>query len=208
MISNSVPLPEYADALEWPVIKNLLETDVSAEEMTESFEVVRDEIKQQAFDWGTQFKNLCVKLVREGRQKTHLDVDPPRPQLPPGEPGNDPFQKISLDDCLLFRADTIFRFKAEACTYDTLLMCMRDSWMARHVRDPLAPLKPEIYDWIPKLSAIARNLLASIGRPDASSAEFNGRAGQLFSCGRCRTHPKTWSAMVRFVFSPCLCIIV
>lgn len=200
-IASSTPLPEYADAIEWPIMKGLLETDASAEDMSENFEKLRDEIKQHTFDWGMQLKNHCVKVAREGRQKDGLVTDPPRPQLPPSQPGNDPFPMIPSDDCLLFRADTVFKFGDVACTYDTLYMYMRNSWMARRVRDPTRPLDLEIYTWDSDISIVARALLASLGCPDASSAEFNAREGQLFSCGRCHVNPKTWNTMVCFVRS-------
>ncbi|KAG8746742.1 hypothetical protein FRC10_003725 [Ceratobasidium sp. 414] len=52
VIAKWMPPPDYNDAVAWPVIQDLLETDRTIEEMADCFEQRRYEIVQLVKDWG------------------------------------------------------------------------------------------------------------------------------------------------------------
>ncbi|KAG9122199.1 hypothetical protein FRC07_001522, partial [Ceratobasidium sp. 392] len=102
-----LPSPDFEDTLDWPIMRNLVENDVPIEQMESQFEQHRDGIKQLITDWGKQVKREWAHILREGRRKDDLTVDPPRACLLVSKMEVDPFEDADSDTSLLFRADSI-----------------------------------------------------------------------------------------------------
>jgi hypothetical protein len=191
-----LPPPEYDDALEWPIMGDLLETDVPIEEMTSRFEEHREQITQLIVDWGKRVKKEWASTLREGRKKDGLVMDPPRPRLPSSEAGSDPFEYADADTSLLLRADSFFTctdYESDIRSYDVLIPSLH---LGRSPKGHEGPFDLSTYIFHSQASAIARALLAALGRPDASGTEFNAGSSKWFRCGRCCEHRKAWSYMV------------
>ncbi|KAG8746609.1 hypothetical protein FRC12_014246, partial [Ceratobasidium sp. 428] len=117
-----MPPPQYDEALKWPIMRSLLETDVSSEDMTDRFGRHRDEIKQLIVDRGKLIKQEWAGILREGREKDGLAVNLPQVRLPVDELETGPFEYADGDTNLLLRADSIFAFgsKSDIYSYDEL----------------------------------------------------------------------------------------
>ncbi|KAG9088403.1 hypothetical protein FS749_002185 [Ceratobasidium sp. UAMH 11750] len=194
VVAKWIPPPDYDDALEWPIIRHLLETDRTVEEMADCFEKRRHEIIQSIEDWGRKVKREWASILREGRKKDGLALDPPRPRLYESEADVDPFKNMGADTCLLLRADSIFDFNFKgrrhtaapsALTYDMLALHLSPGGQSSDGRNS-GTLDLMDYTWHSKASLFARALLRAMGREDASIIEFHASKNpQYMTCGRC-----------------------
>ncbi|QRW02227.1 ATP-dependent DNA helicase/nuclease subunit A [Ceratobasidium sp. AG-Ba] len=188
LLVNWLPLPDYADALKWPIFQGWLDEEIDSVEIETRFSTQRDEITRLILDWGNQVRRELANMVREGLQEDGLVDVPIRPRLPVGEGEKDPFDNADADASLLLRADSFFKNEEYAiCSYDVLILNSRRNF--------------DGIDWSSctfnsEASAIARAFLTSLGRPDVSGPEFNGSSGEWFQCGRCQTHRKAWHPMI------------
>ncbi|KAG8746744.1 hypothetical protein FRC10_003727 [Ceratobasidium sp. 414] len=187
LMAEWLPPPAFGDALEWPIIQDLLETDRSVEGMSNSFEEQRHEIIQLVENWGRQVKRDWANILREGRKSDGLAADPPRPRLETGGTNADPFEDFDADTCLLFRADSIFSFKRQYSspmvrTYDSMVMALRPGGWSYDARNG-GKLDLADYTRDSQGSSLARVFLQVMGKQDASSTEFNASPGRLFACG-------------------------
>ncbi|KAG8746761.1 hypothetical protein FRC10_003744 [Ceratobasidium sp. 414] len=191
-IVDWLPLPSYADALEWAVVRDLLEAEAPVEETANRFDEHREEIKQLTVDWGKRVKREWANILREGRKREGLVADPPRARLPVNEMETDPFEEADADTSLLLRADSFFTFDEEICSYDVLVQHIH---RGDHISSGSLDLTSYTYN--PEASAVAQALLSSLGRPDASGPEFNTGTSEWFRCGRCYTHRMAWHFVVK-----------
>ncbi|KAG9090758.1 hypothetical protein FS749_000310 [Ceratobasidium sp. UAMH 11750] len=195
-----LPLPRYGDALAWPTIQNLVETDVPIEEMMSRFEEHRGEIMELIADWGKKVKRELVDMLKAG-MKEELTTNPPRPRLLASGSDANPFDSLDEDTCLLFRADTLFHYKREYYpdefqSYDSLVGFSRPG-----KRLPTSQSKDDqkltAYTWSSEAMLTARALLLAMGHPeDAASVEFSASNDKWFACGRCSGPPKSWPSLV------------
>ncbi|KAG8703926.1 hypothetical protein FRC08_002555 [Ceratobasidium sp. 394] len=197
-----LPIPQYVDALEWPMIRDLLETDVSEAHMVDRFKQHRDEIILLITNWGRQVKREWASILREGRRKDGLVPDAPRPRLPASGAGRNLLEDLDPDTCLLLRADSIFahRDQSSILSYDILMRSIQHGFnrftTPRITRRDLFDLTA--YTFHSEASGIARALLASLGQQDASVPEFNVVFGRWFLCGRCgNRYRMSWMCMVK-----------
>ncbi|KAG8710284.1 hypothetical protein FRC08_017368 [Ceratobasidium sp. 394] len=200
MMAEWLPPPDFNDALEWPIIQELLEMDRSIEDMSKSFEEQRHEIMQQIENWGKQVKRDWANVLREGRKSEGFVADPPRPRLETGGTSANPFENFDADTCLLLRADSIFNFKGRYSssrirTYDSMVMALRPGGWSYDARNGTKFDLTE-YTWDSRGSSLARTFLQIVGKQDASSVEFNAWPGRLFACGRCSTPVRSWLSMI------------
>ncbi|KAG8746740.1 hypothetical protein FRC10_003723 [Ceratobasidium sp. 414] len=199
MLAKWLPPPEYDAIRESPIIQDLLDTDVSVEDMTIQFEERRGEITQLVIDWGTRIKQGWANILREGRKNDGLIPDPPRPHLPTSRASTDPFNDVDPDTSLLLRADNLFNFAGGSYSgvrsYDTLVMALRQGG-SRYEAIGYGKFDLTKYTWDSEASAIARKLLPVVGHQDASTVEFNADPAQPFACGRCNVSGRSWIALV------------
>ncbi|KAG9088402.1 hypothetical protein FS749_002184, partial [Ceratobasidium sp. UAMH 11750] len=200
MMAEWLPPPTYDDALEWPVIQELLETDRPVAEMSNSFEERRHEIIQQVENWGKQVKRDWANILREGRKSDGLVADPPRPRPETDGTSADPFENFDADTCLLLRADSIFSFERRydstlIRTYDSMVMALSPGGWSYDARND-GKLDLTDYTWDSQGSSLARTFLQIMGKQDVSSVEFNAWPGRLFACGRCSTPVRSWLSII------------
>ncbi|KAG9092798.1 hypothetical protein FS749_015436 [Ceratobasidium sp. UAMH 11750] len=196
-----LPLPRYDDVLEWPTIRDLVEIDVAAEEVTGRFEKHRGEIVELIADWGKKVKRELANVLRAGMKEQGLAVDPLRPRLLASEADTNPFDHLDGDTCLLFRADTFFNYKRQyrkdsLQSYDSLVGSLR---LGKRLHEPQNKDKFELtaYTWSSEARTTARVLLLAMGYPeDAASIEFSESNNKWFACGRCNDLPMSWSSLV------------
>ncbi|KAG9100613.1 hypothetical protein FRC07_010396, partial [Ceratobasidium sp. 392] len=186
LLAKRLPPPEYGDAVKWPIIRDLLKMDRPVEEMTARFEEQRHDIMKLIEDWERRVKREWADILREGRQEDGLVADPPRPHLYASEAEADPFEDMDGDTCLLLRADSIFEFKfrhqgpaPSIRTYHSLaLSLIPGSWPYAARNDSVLDLAD--YSWYSGAASAARALLRAMGRPDASTVEFNAAIPEYY----------------------------
>ncbi|KAG8746762.1 hypothetical protein FRC10_003745 [Ceratobasidium sp. 414] len=168
------PLPRYDDALEWPAIRNLVETDVAIEEMTNQFEERRGEIVGLIADWGKQAKQELANILRAGMKMGGLAADPPRPRLLTSGRDTNPFDNLDEDTCLLFRADTIFHYGCKYSedklqSYDSLVGFLRPGMHLQTTKNK-GKLDFTLYTWSSEATSTARALLSAMGHPEDAAS--------------------------------------
>lgn len=207
-ITHKGIFPDFADALEWPIIKSLYETDVPTPEMEVSFEEHRAEIDALISDWTSRVEEQMAELLRKGRVSDGLPKEPPEPVWPLEESKPNPFQDLSVDQKLLYRADSFFEPTkvnppGRAYFFDAVLPY---GYSMKSEHNPSSMFSMRSVKEAFKLTAVKRNLdaqtaarvlLSALGNPDASFLEMK-LPGQGFVCGRCHdSSMKTWEEMVR-----------
>ncbi|KAG8795391.1 hypothetical protein FRC12_015217 [Ceratobasidium sp. 428] len=65
LVAKRLPLPTFADTLEWPVIKSLIEEDVPMEQMIGRFENHKIEITRLVTEWGERAKQELADVLKE-----------------------------------------------------------------------------------------------------------------------------------------------
>lgn len=197
--------PDLADALEWPIIKNLYDTDVPIPEMDVRFEEHRGEINTLIANWTGRIEGRMAELLREGRVSDGLPKESPEPTLPLEEPEPNSFQYLSTDQKMLYRADSLFEplrgsALGVACYFDATLSA---GYFTHYSYDgfSMLPIKGAFNVTTVKRSsdaqAAARILLVALGKPDATFLEMKS-LGRGFACGRCHdSSMKCWEEMVR-----------
>ncbi|CAE6469350.1 unnamed protein product [Rhizoctonia solani] len=195
------PFPDLCHALHWPLVKDLYETDSTVEEMEARFEEKREEVEGLVTEWQNRIQSQVVGRLREGYTSQGETI---RPTITVSNEGPDPLANVSDDLKLLLRADSFFY---DTQTFSSLKVPVSFSTMissaglsgslsayASVIPRPVPNL--DHYQWYPEAHEAARELLADMGRPDASYLEMKG-VGSAFACGRCHeTDSRNWEKMV------------
>ncbi|CAE6528355.1 unnamed protein product [Rhizoctonia solani] len=196
------PFPNIGHTLDWLVVKNLYETDSSVEEMEANFETHREEIEGLITEWRNQIHTQLASLLRDGYE-SQGEVLRPTVAVLNNDP--DPLANMSDDLKLLIRGDSFFRksvspdYSTQPLSYGTILSTERLTG-ALSAFGPIihrpAPSLDHLH-WYPEAHEVARELLADLGRPDASYLEMKG-VGAVFVCGRCHENDvRNWEGMVQ-----------
>jgi hypothetical protein len=195
--------PDIADALEWPVVKNLHETDVPVAEMETQLEEHRAEIGTELNDWISRVESRVAKLLRIAREADDLTPEAPDLTLPVEEGSTaNLLQDVSADLKLLLRADSLFESTRSASLPPLAYDAMIASGYG-HTYDPLrgmraskTPLDFTKFKCHTGAQTAARALLEDLGKPDATYLEMRS-PGQRYACGRCHDGAaKTWEEIV------------
>ncbi|KAB5588619.1 DEAD/DEAH-box helicase [Ceratobasidium theobromae] len=208
--SHNGVFPDLADALKWPVIKELYDEDTNADEMETRFEARKAEISKLIQEWKVNVEAHMANLLRKAREPDTIEGEVIKPTLVVAEGDADPFASISDDVKLLLRADSLFHIPRPSMTgssmtvagtpliYDAVILSgyihsYHNLSMTKSVKQPLDLARFHVYT---EAQDVARKLLESMGKPDACYLELRS-VGQRFICGRCHdTEPKTWEEMV------------
>ncbi|CAE6379441.1 unnamed protein product [Rhizoctonia solani] len=214
-ISHETAFPGMADVHKWPIIRSLLEADTTADQLEQDFNSRREEIDTMVSQWRdklhTRLLGFLPKLEGEVLQPT-LVAD-----------GSDPFKDLSDDMKRLLRADSLFLVydwnespyiinssRNQPYTYQDILRIhpgdsvYRLGDLSKQAESPIDSIRA-----YPAAQAIARELMMSIGRPNASYLElgcetegecdWEGESSYSgkWICARCiDARPKTWQEMV------------
>lgn len=204
-ISHRGVFPDFVDALEWPVFKDLYEIDLPIADMLAHFEEHREEIYTLISEWKTRVEGRMAEVLRKGRESDGLPKEAPDPILPVEESDLNPFQDLSDDQKILYRADSFFESlkgkpQGAGSFFDTVVSSGYPvhfiGFSMRSVKDPLNLVALQRNA---DAQAAARVLLTALGKPNACFLEMK-IAGQMFACGRCHEgSPRTWEEMVRLL---------
>ncbi|CUA68369.1 Receptor-type tyrosine-protein phosphatase T [Rhizoctonia solani] len=197
--------PFVQDALELPFIKEMNEDDVSVDEFRKALDEHQSEIETFVAEWQDQTRTHLVDLIRAEDKKYPELLQPPKNMDP------EAFARLSDDQKLLLRADSLFYVDGGSFNssiksvygYEKALRVM----YPRCTDEPLEPWDPcepeedvlEVPDLdmihrYPAAQKVARELLADLGKPNASFVEINQ---VLYSCERCHEkEPKEWTSMI------------
>lgn len=203
-VLNLDPVPEFSDALNWPVIKNLLNTNRPVSEMEARFVRERPTIDREVSTWCARIKTNLADAVRESLTK-HGCLTQPVVGTIANDSLNDPLQHIPPEIQLLIRADTIFAPhqtddyrdspKLSICGYEAYVQSLRQ-WIGytsdEHWR-PVSEARFKVHSTAP---AIARALLGALGRPLYTTLLELEVQGEQFAFGKCNDdQPKSWLEM-------------
>ncbi|KAF8602606.1 hypothetical protein BDV93DRAFT_509153 [Ceratobasidium sp. AG-I] len=195
--SRLFPVPEFPDVKDWPIIKKLIETDVSVTEMEASFAQRHIQIYQEVFIWGGPVKAALADVVRQGLAQSNNLLDTPIVGTIAGHSTSNPFSQLSPEMQLLIRADTLFdgTYSPPFCSYDTFIHLVHKSQSYYYSNSPLNTTQFKCH---PTAPAITRTLLKNLGRPTNTSLLELQALDERFVCGRCQdTKPKTWLKVVQ-----------
>ncbi|CAE7101851.1 unnamed protein product [Rhizoctonia solani] len=193
--------PDIEDALQWPMVQELYETDTSVSKMEQNFIAGRAEIDAAIADWKT---NTHTRLAEMLRRDQDVQSQPLTPRLIVQENKTDPFANFSDDLKLLLRADSLFigvvtRTRKIIHSYELATtqfgygIAFRDGIMSKPYKPPLNFGRIRAYD---EARPVIRVLLAHMGLENACIAELQS-VGRGYVCGRCHdTKPKTWEDLV------------
>lgn len=185
--SHSGVFPKPVDALQWPVVRELLDTDIDADSMANRFEERRPQIDKHIADWKADVEGHMAALLYQGRNHVieHISL---AHQL-----GN-PLVNLSKHQMILLRADSFFQFKNSAVGRPLLYDAAIAAWYTRSALSttPSKPLDLNAFRQYDEAQSAAQVLLASLGRLNACYLEL-GTLGRRYVCARCHdSSPKTW----------------
>ncbi|KAF8602613.1 hypothetical protein BDV93DRAFT_509159 [Ceratobasidium sp. AG-I] len=147
------PIPEFSDALEWPVIKELLNTDRPLSEMQARFVQKRPAIDREVTAWCMPYTPASRTIAKHR--------------------SNDPLQNLPLEMEFLLRADTIFApYEADSqdcpslhfCGYETYMRDLR-RWIGYKSDEHWRLVNDSRFMMHSTGPTIARALLGALGRP-------------------------------------------
>ncbi|KAG8787751.1 hypothetical protein FRC12_015311 [Ceratobasidium sp. 428] len=219
-IRARIPFPSTNEFLMWPMIRNIVEDDISPEDAEVRFKDIKDEVVQAITEWRDQLEQDVIEIWNSGPHG--------RNQVPSATPhttGSTALRAVGR----AFPEFVVTYGKPDGTTTTNLSelspnmqallradVMFKGDWRRHYFPD----IVPEAYSWgtligFPEevtygerwdkrkfkrdddLSAMARNLLARVGRPNAVGAEMQA-LGRGFICGRCHwTMSDDWEGLVR-----------
>ncbi|CAE6358899.1 unnamed protein product [Rhizoctonia solani] len=192
------PFPSFDHTLDWPIVKNLYETDSTVAELEVKFEENRDEIEALVAEWQSRIQVRFMDVLRDGYETQSETL---RPAI---ITSNTDLPNVSDDLKFLLRADSLF-YQApspnldspkELLSYDTFLMKGLNGVVAHMSGQPRRAPDLDNIHWHPEAHEVARQLLADIGKPDATYLEMK-TIGRVFACGKCHeTKARNWDEMI------------
>lgn len=199
------PIPEFSDALEWPIIKRLLNTVRPISEMEALFVQERSTIDREVSAWRARIKTSLVDVVRKSLVENRCMPQAPTVIAINEHPSDNPLRDIPLEMQLLLRADTLFVSNASNyldysrlpfCNYETYMRELR-RWIGYKSDEHWRLVHGSRFRLHPTAPVIARALLDALGRPFHTTIVELEALGKRFVCGRCDDEkPKTWLEIV------------
>ncbi|KAG9124647.1 hypothetical protein FRC07_010799 [Ceratobasidium sp. 392] len=194
------PFPDFSHMLNYPVVLDLYETDCSVTEMDTKFEGYQKEIERYITEWTNRVQAHFTKLALEGpkiAKKTLLSTTIARDKK------SNSLTKLPDDVKRLLRADSLFSTTSsflmlgQNLTYGSMLKyhSLVGGYASTSTLSPQAPPHLEQITWDSEANKVARMLLTSMGKPNASYLEMTDKA--IYTCGRCHNSEfKTWEQMI------------
>ncbi|KAF8603161.1 hypothetical protein BDV93DRAFT_606992 [Ceratobasidium sp. AG-I] len=188
------PYPETLIALEWPVIAEIMEMDITPVEMRRKLVESKAEIHNAVRVWRTEFETELAEVLKgqSGFESDLVIKTEPMDELGPLPEFSD---TMSADVRLLLRADSIFK-AGESSTllfYPRVALdlpvrgeaVIKDSWSINTVK---------AYSHARR---VAQALLGCLEMPNATYLSVRS-LGRRFICGRCHDRdPKNWDQMIQ-----------
>jgi hypothetical protein len=180
--------------MNWPVVKELVETDVPTETFNQKLEEARITLDEALLEWRNNFEQALIKkLPKEPTSSETEDLaggDKAQPVNPSPEYilvasaglGTQAMTSLPLDLQQLLRADSVYMRRDKVYFYP-------DDFCYEYIDDDSF-----VYEAQP--AKIVKALLASLGLRDATYLEMKA-AGRRFVCGRCYVSRRmSWKDMV------------
>ncbi|KAF8602614.1 hypothetical protein BDV93DRAFT_494638 [Ceratobasidium sp. AG-I] len=205
--SRIKPIPEFSDALEWPVIKELLNTYRPVSEMEARFVQERLTIDREVSAWCARIKTSLLDAVRKSLNLHRCMPYAPISGTTPNHHSNNPLRDLPFEMQLLFRADTIFAPYTSGsqdspslrfCGYETYMRDLRH-WVGYKESEHWRLVSDGRFTLHSTAPDIARALLGALGRPLGTTILELEALDERFVCGRCNDRkPKTWLEMIKY----------
>ncbi|KAF8602635.1 hypothetical protein BDV93DRAFT_607449 [Ceratobasidium sp. AG-I] len=197
------PIPEFSDAVDWPTIKTLIETDIPVTELDDHLLQQRGEIDREASEWCGLIQISLAGVLRRNLTQNGCSTGFPIVGTITQNQHCDPFAELSPELQVCIRADSLFFSNQSACyavrplsSYDDYIKEIRRSVYGRD-RRVLEPLDVDQFHCHTEASIVTRALLKYLGRPANTSILELRLLNERFSCGRCDDNkPKSWLQMV------------
>lgn len=200
-----MPIPEFSDVAEWPIVKQIVEPDVPLLEMEMNLVQRRAELDQEISNWGNSIKKSLADALRKELAECGYTLESPIVGTIASNLPANPFEDISPDTQLFIRADSIscstdvhgHQSSESILSYRTFIRSIR-----QHLgQDGSLGLKKRLntthFKYHSTAPTIARALLKSLGRPENTSILELQALDERFICGKCQDNkPKTWFEMV------------
>ncbi|KAG9118794.1 hypothetical protein FRC07_006513, partial [Ceratobasidium sp. 392] len=209
------PFPSMVELLTWPIIRNIVDTDISPREFETSFESIRIDFNRALVDWRTKIEQDLGDIRGAGRDEDIEALTGSGLPLPADGSGltvpeflvtfmkPDGTYTTNLFD-LPMNLQTVLRacsmFKSGfGRTYPGIvppaaIWQMEEDWT--ETRLPDKQWDPCQVAWDAEHSAVAKKMLERLGRADATTAEMRALTFH-FVCARCNElEPHFWESLV------------
>ncbi|KAF8604800.1 hypothetical protein BDV93DRAFT_82107 [Ceratobasidium sp. AG-I] len=202
-VSHLMPIPELADALEWPVMRQLVESEILKKEVQARYDEQKFEIETATLNWCASIKSTLADLLRSGHSASGYSIGTRILGVMAQEVEPNLFEPLSTEMQLLLRADSVFCSPGgyRSALYEQYLVSMRDftGHSFEKEKDALKPLNTSKLEFNPASSSIARAILRSLGRPENMSFLELRLRNESFICGRCGDdQPKSWEEIIGY----------
>ncbi|KAG8780831.1 hypothetical protein FRC12_022535 [Ceratobasidium sp. 428] len=215
-----IPFPSTNEFLKWPIISNIVGEDISPENAEARFKDIKDEVAQAITEWRDKLERDVIEIWNSGLHERSgvPDASPhttgstalsavgrafPEFFITYGKPDGTTttnFSELSPNMQALLRADVMFKgnyhdryfpdIVPQAYLGCTVIGFSEETTYGER-------WNKSKFERDDDMSAMARNLLARVGRPDAVGAEMQA-LGRNFICGRCHwTMSDSWEGLVR-----------
>lgn len=193
------PLPNPfppAVALEWDLLKDIYEQDISLERVEELFDERRAQLNQKMGEWRAEKEAQLVERYGGAKLNDRDDVT----VLIRGS--TDTTQHLSRNVRFLLRADTVFirqgstSFSPCVGHFPSAALPVGGDLFDPFGENSLKNGLMEDYSRNERLEGIVKALLRDIWMPDAAHVELQ-LMGSRFKCGRCNAFPMSWDVMVQ-----------
>ncbi|QRV94832.1 F-box protein [Ceratobasidium sp. AG-Ba] len=191
-----LPQPRLVDIRHLPVIKDLLESDVSVEVMEAQYSTRSNELRREIQIWARGIVDDSIENLRKGLEQAGLSMDLPELCLLASDIASSPIEGRKAHGHLLFRADSFFCVKVGGSIQPRTFSDIAITWMTGQISS--APFEVAKHPYHMEASNAARKLLA--GHPDALTIKPGLSKQKLFKCKRCLWPEKgaaPWSSLVQ-----------
>jgi hypothetical protein len=195
-LTPRAPFPSLEAVQNWPVLVDLFERDVPAEEIEEDLVQRHVAIQEAAVEWIAEVEGYlasCIRSVQSDQDNSGPSVrlhnktgstvlgDTSSDTESESELVDEPSDILSEDLRLIVRADAVFDHHGRLCFYP----------------EDFCDVDPSTATYHSGWSAIARALLGCLRWPDALFSDVKAVECR-FACGRCVSDmcPKDWVSMV------------
>ncbi|KAG8769388.1 hypothetical protein FRC12_004994 [Ceratobasidium sp. 428] len=215
-----IPFPSTNELLRWPIIRDIVGEDISPEDAEAKFKDIKDEVVQAITEWRDKLEQDVIEMWNSGLHDRN-EVPGAAPHttastalravgkafpefvITYGKPDGTKttnLSELSPNMQALLRADVMFKGDYHDRYFpDIVPRAYSECKLIGFSEETTYGERwnKSKFEWDDDMSAMARNLLARVGRPDAVGAEMQA-LGRNFICGRCHwTMSDSWEGLVR-----------
>ncbi|KAG8714181.1 hypothetical protein FRC09_017901 [Ceratobasidium sp. 395] len=215
-----IPFPSTNEFLMWPMIRNIIGEDISPEDVEARLKDIKDEVVQAITEWRDKLEQDVIGIWNSGLHGSNevsgaalhttgstalraVGRAFPEFVVTYGKPDGTTttnFSELSPNIQVLLRADVMFKGDWHDHQFPNIVPEAYSGCMLIGFSEETTygtRWNKNKFERDDDMSAVARNLLARVGRPDAVGAEMQA-LGRNFTCGRChRTMSDSWEGLVR-----------